>query len=202
MRVEPINKYGFGKEMTDWKGTISVDNASMIMPIQQNKPNYPEWNPNDRQASIMIFGNFIHEMAMNSFLQDKYHPQVIISLYDDKVGKDMYTVPSEQSQEDTVRYLKDKIQANNLYGIIHIFTGITHFPEEEHTIKQWVSKNLPDNLPAGQTKETLVVNIQSRDIIHTFIDEIVRYGDEVCFGKHYEAKNLVAENMERLFGKK
>ena len=173
----------------------------MIMPIKRNKPDYPVWDPTDRQTSIMVFGNFIHEMAINSFLQDQHHPQVIISFFNDKVGTEMYTVPRDQSTQDTISFVKGKIQSSNLYGIIHIFTGITHIQDEGRAIQQWVSINMPDNLPAGQTMKTLVVNVQSRDLIHTFIDEIVQYGNDLAFGKHFEAKNLVAENMGRLFDK-
>lgn len=142
----------------------------MIMPIKK-KPDYPEWNPKNKLESLKVFGKFLHHTAKDVFLEDERFKPLIFTFMDEGVGKAMYTVDPDQTPEEISHFIKERVQEDKLYAIIHSGIGTRYMQ--------------------GKQREALVVSIQSRDgFFHIYVDEIERKGKQVSFGYGFEEEGV------------
>jgi hypothetical protein len=147
----------------------------------------PEWNSLDPRGSLQAFGEFFHEHARATFLQDATHVEILFILATDGT---MQPVPIAQpmTREGVAETLREQIPGSGVYGLIHIAEawGYLSKGKRDHTFKQlsWGEMRVSD-LKSEDKIELLVVSLLSRDEDQmAWVDEIVREkGDTVRLGR-------------------
>ena len=145
----------------------------------KNEATPPEWNPEDKAASLLAYAEWLHGEAVRMFLEDGTHGQILFLFTDDGVGS-INPVPAGTDPARLVAGVRRAVKEHGLYGVITVAEAWTYIPKHarDHTAIQIVcgEMNVSD-LNEGDRSEALMLRMESRDGGHmTWIDPIVRDG--------------------------
>ncbi|MFC1498495.1 hypothetical protein ACFLS1_08515 [Verrucomicrobiota bacterium] len=151
-----------------------------------NATQQPKWDPLDKPKSLINWGTWLHEEAKRTFLRDKTHGQMLFLFNDDGLCS-ISPIPPNTSSEQITAGVRQAVQENNLYGVITISEAWAYFPEDknDHTSFQLLDGEMKvADLNDEDKTEALLVKTESKDRGGiTWVDKIVRDGDEVSLGK-------------------
>ncbi|MBM4149071.1 MAG: hypothetical protein FJ224_08495 [Lentisphaerae bacterium] len=145
----------------------------------------PIWNPADKPASLLAWGEWLHAEAQGVFLKDGSHGQMLFLFSDDGIAS-INPIPPGTSPERLTAGVRQAVKEHNLYGVITVAEAWTYFPKDDrdHTSFQLLDgeMNVAD-LSDGDKTEALMVRLESRDGQHvTWLDRIARVGGRVTLG--------------------
>ena len=146
----------------------------------------PIWNPDDKQASLKAYAEFLHQQAVEMFRKDKTHCQILF-LFTDAGLASVNPVPANIAADALTAGVRQAVLDNGLYGVIMIAEAWTYLPKraKDHTAVQIMcgEMNVADLKDEDRT-ESLMLRMESRDGGHlTWLDPIVRAGDKVVLGE-------------------
>ena len=156
------------------------------MRCMKDNSSQPDWNPDDKQASLKAYAEFLHHQAVEMFRKDKTHGQILF-LFSDAGLASVNPVPANTAADALTAGVRQAVQEYSLYGVIMIAEAWTYLPKRagDHTVVQIMhgEMNVADLKDADRT-EALMLRMESRDGGHlTRIDPIVRTGDDVKLGE-------------------
>ena len=145
----------------------------------------PDWNPDDKQASLKAYAEFLHQQAVEMFSRDKTHCQILF-LFADAGLVSVNPVPANTAAAALTAGVRQAVLENGLYGVIMIAEAWTYLPKRagDHTAVQIMcgEMNVADLKDEDRT-EALMLRMESRDGGHlTWLDPIIRTGDDVTLG--------------------
>jgi hypothetical protein len=124
----------------------------------------PEWNPQDKAASLLELATAINEMARLTFLKDGTHIQLAFVVADD--GQLSMITPELGDAAAIHAMVKYHVATLKSYGVIHIAEAWTYIRRSptDHTFKQVMQGEMRvSELAQGEKTEALMVRMESRD---------------------------------------
>jgi hypothetical protein len=148
-------------------------------------PQPPEWNSSDKPASLLAYAKWLHAEAVEVFLKDKTHGQILFLFTEDGLTS-INPLPANLEPKKLLNGVEQAIREHNLYGIVTIGEAWTYFPKRprDHTAIQLLHGEMGvADLKDEDKTEVLLVRMESRDGGHlTWLDPIVRSGEDATLG--------------------
>lgn len=145
----------------------------------------PPWNAADKASSLRTYAEWLHGIAVQTFLKDKTHCQILF-LFTDAGMASVNPVPAGTEPEQLLAGVRKAVLANNLYGVIAISECWTYMPKRpgDHVAIQLTHGEMRvSDLKAGDRTEALMLRMESRDGAHvTWLEPILRSGADVTLG--------------------
>jgi len=126
---------------------------------------FPEWDQTDPAASMSRTADWFVEEARTTFLKDGTHVELFF-LYRQDGQCAMGNPPPKMDREQFTRVLRQTIQMNDIYGVVHIVEAWVFIPKRpnDHTMKQILAGEIAvSDLKTGDKTEALVVRYECRD---------------------------------------
>ena len=163
----------------------------------------PEWDTADKSASLLKWGEWLHDEARRAFEEDGTHGQMLF-LFTDAGIASINAVPPGTSPGQLTASVREAIQEHDLFGVITVAEAWTYFPQtdKDHTAFQLLDGEMAvSDLNEGDKTEALMVRLESRDGDHiTWLDLIIRDEDSVRLGTGMRLPKKKCLKMESYFG--
>ena len=167
------------------------------------KSTQPDWNPEDRPASLLAYAEWLHAEAREMFDQDGTHAHILFLFSDDGLAS-MNPIPPNTDEAQITAGVRQSVAENDLYGVISIAEAWTYFPQNarDHIAVQLLHNEMNvSDLKAEHKTEALMLRMESRDGDHlTWVDEIVRNGDSAKLGAGKVLPRKACLKLESYFG--
>ena len=162
----------------------------------------PVWVNADPSGSLRRHATWLNDLARETFLTDKLHIELFFLLKQDGQGG-IAQPPSGMDRDQFVSLLKNSIQENDIYGVIHICETWSFFPKvpNDHTMKQITQGEIAvSDLKPGDKTEALMVRVECRDgTQHLWLSPIVRSKDAVFLSDAIELDEPVKGRFGTFF---
>jgi hypothetical protein len=165
--------------------------------------NAPIWNPADPAGSLRTYAEWIRNIAVSTFLSDKTHAELFLFI---KITgpSSVFPVPPKTDRKEIISAIRQTIQEENIYGIIHITEAWTYMPSgrNDHTVKQILDGEMAvSDLNETDKREALLVSFESREgSYEVWSAPIVRDNKKgVTLGGDMQRIKTSWTNWERLF---
>jgi len=169
----------------------------------KDKSSQPDWNPDDKQASLKAYAEFLHQQAVEMFSRDKTHCQILF-LFTDAGLVSVNPVPSNTAADALTAGVRQAVLENGLYGVIMIAEAWTYLPKraKDHTAVQIMHGEMRvADLKDEDRTEALMLRMESRDGGHlTWLEPIIRTGDDVTLGEGMVLSRAQCLKQESFFG--
>lgn len=127
-------------------------------------PGVPDWNPQEKAASLLHLAAAINETARLTLMRDGTHVHLAFLVGDD--GELGMVPPTVGDPADLHEALKKLVAAMKPYGVIQIAEAWTYVRRSttDHTFKQVVLGELRvSDLSQGERTEALTVRVESKE---------------------------------------
>jgi hypothetical protein len=162
----------------------------------------PPWDPAASAQSLARYGAWLNETARSTFLSDKTHVELFfLVLPDGQIA--LGNAPPGMNRQELVGRVKQAVQDNNIYGVVHVMEAWTYIPRgpNDHTYKQVLAGEMKvAELKPEDRTEALVVRMEGRDgAHHLWINPIRRLADGVALDPAVEMDHPVRGQMASFF---
>lgn len=146
----------------------------------------PPWDPADKPGSLRAYAEWLRGIAIDTFLKDKAHCQILFLFGDDGLAS-VNPVPENTEPSGLLAGVRSAVQEHNLCGVITIAEAWTYMPKRagDHTAVQIMHGEMRvEDLKDEDRTEALMLRMESRDGGHlTWLEPIIRTGDDVTLGE-------------------
>ena len=125
----------------------------------------PDWDPAKPSESMRRQADWFVEEARTTFLKAGTHVELFF-LFKKEGGYLMGNPPPKIDRDQFTQVLRQTIQMNDIYGVVHILEAWVFIPKRpnDHTMKQILAGEMAvSDLKKGDKTEALVVRYECRD---------------------------------------
>jgi len=170
----------------------------------------PEWDKLTPSESFFTYAEWLHEQAMDTFLEDKTHAQILFLFSEEEGLVSINQIPPNTTDKQLLNGVRQAIGEHNLYAVITLAETWTYFPKKkhDHVITQLVHDEMGvADLRDDDKTECLMLRMESRDGDGlVWLNRIIRDGnddgggDKVSLGDAVTVPLEKALKQDRYFG--
>lgn len=161
------------------------------------------WNPNDRAACFRQFAEGLVAQSKAIFLADRCHGEMFFFVTPNGEAL-VIPAPPKMDRDELVVNVRQTVQQQDIYGVVHIVEGWTYFAQRphDHTITQIIEGEIRvSELRPEDRTEALIVMMESREGAHfLWLTPILRDEETVTLGETVEYPDPPNGRFSKLFG--